>query len=178
LRDSHMERLGIGGHHSPRMEKDEWLTPPYVLAALGPFDLDPCAPVARPWDMAATHYTREQNGLSLPWFGRVFLNPPYGPPSVIGPWLRRMSQHGCGIALTFARTETELFFETIWTRASALLFLRGRLHFHHVDGARAGNNSGGPSVLAAFGEQDAQVLALCSLPGQFVRMSQCVLKSS
>ena len=27
------------------MKNDEWLTPPHVLQALGPFDLDPCAPV-------------------------------------------------------------------------------------------------------------------------------------
>ena len=30
----------------------EWLTPPYVLDALGEFDLDPCSPVVRPWDTA------------------------------------------------------------------------------------------------------------------------------
>lgn len=31
--------------------KEEWLTPPYILEALGGFDLDPCAPEFRPWDM-------------------------------------------------------------------------------------------------------------------------------
>lgn len=34
-----------GGH-------DEWLTPPEILLALGPFDLDPCAPIVRPWETA------------------------------------------------------------------------------------------------------------------------------
>jgi len=28
--------------------KDEWLTPPYIIKALGEFDLDPCAPINRP----------------------------------------------------------------------------------------------------------------------------------
>jgi DNA N-6-adenine-methyltransferase (Dam) len=27
---------------------------------------------------AKVHYTQEDDGLSLPWFGRVFLHPPYG----------------------------------------------------------------------------------------------------
>lgn len=46
---------------------EEWLTPPQLLRALGPFNLDPCAPVNRPWDMAARHYTVLDDGLSKPW---------------------------------------------------------------------------------------------------------------
>lgn len=30
------------------MKSDIWLTPPHILDALGPFDLDPCAPDPRP----------------------------------------------------------------------------------------------------------------------------------
>ena len=37
-------RGGVGTHQSAAMKNDEWLTPPHVLRALGPFDLDPCAP--------------------------------------------------------------------------------------------------------------------------------------
>jgi hypothetical protein len=162
---------GIGGHHSPRAITDEWLTPPEVLAALGPFDLDPCAPIVRPWPMAAEHYTIEDNGLSKPWHGRVWLNPPYGPPSVVGPWLARMAEHGRGIALIFARTETEVFFRHVWGSARALLFLRGRLHFHRTDGSRAKNNSGAPSVLIAYGAVDAHQLAACGLAGAFIPLA-------
>lgn len=57
--------------------KNEWLTPPCLLRRLGPFDLDPCSPVNRPWDTARHHYTIEDDGLQQPWFGRVFCNPPY-----------------------------------------------------------------------------------------------------
>lgn len=39
--------------NSNTANNQEWLTPPDILRALGPFDLDPCAPVNRPWDMAA-----------------------------------------------------------------------------------------------------------------------------
>lgn len=43
---------GMGSHQSARMKNDEWLTPPHVLKALGEFDLDPCAPITRPWEIA------------------------------------------------------------------------------------------------------------------------------
>ena len=40
---------GIGGHHSHKAGTVEWLTPPSIIAALGPFDLDPCAPARQPY---------------------------------------------------------------------------------------------------------------------------------
>ncbi len=166
------ERLkGMGGHQSAQMLKDEWLTPPKIIQALGgpeSFDLDPCAPINRPWEMAKEHYTIVDNGLLKPWHGRVWFNPPYGGPSIVGPWMRRMAEHGTGTALIFARTETDLFFETVWKRATALLFFHGRLYFHHVDGTRAAANAGAPSVLIAYGERDAQILRDCGIAGQFV----------
>ena len=81
--------------------KDEWLTPPEIIHALGCFDLDPCAPVVRPWPTATRHYTIEDNGLVQPWDGRIWCNPPYGTET--GRWLARMAEHGNGIALIFAR---------------------------------------------------------------------------
>lgn len=162
---------GMGSHQSSIMVKDEWLTPPEIIAALGgpeSFDLDPCAPINRPWDMAKEHYTIADNGLLKPWHGRVWFNPPYGGPQIVGPWMRRMAQHRRGTALTFARTETDLFFETVWRQATGLLFLHGRLYFHHVDGKRAAANAGAPSVLIAYGETDAEILRLCKIDGQFI----------
>jgi hypothetical protein len=169
--------LGMGSHQSAAMLKDEWLTPPEIIDALGgpdSFDLDPCAPIKRPWDMAKEHFTIADNGLLKPWHGRVWFNPPYGGPKIVGPWMRRMADHGHGTTLIFARTETELFFETVWAKATALLFLRGRLYFHHVDGVRADANAGAPSVLIAYGEDDAAILCNCSIKGQFVRLSPSV----
>jgi hypothetical protein len=170
-----MKNAGVGGYQSPVSQKDEWLTPPEIIAALGgplSFDLDPCSPILRPWATAKDHYDAVDDGLSLPWVGRVWLNPPYGGPPIVGPWMRRMAEHNTGCALIFARTETDIFFETVWLRASALLFLRGRLFFHHVDGRRAGNNSGAPSVLIAYGARDAQILKSCGLRGQFVPLKE------
>lgn len=46
---------------------------------------------------AARHYTVADDGLALPWHGRVWCNPPFGREAV--KWPRRMRDHGNGIAL-------------------------------------------------------------------------------
>lgn len=159
--------MAIGSHHSPVAQKDEWLTPPEIIRSLGAFDLDPCAPIARPWDTAARHLTIVDDGLSAEWSGRVWLNPPYGLEAA--RWLARMKAHRNGTALIFARTETRMFFDYVWSGATALLFIEGRLHFHHVSGERAANNSGAPSVLIAYSQFDADALDRCGIPGKVVR---------
>lgn len=138
-----------GGH-------DEWLTPPDILATLGRFDLDPCAPVIRPWETASQHFTIKDNGLMQPWAGRVWCNPPFGREEI--HWLRKLAVHGNGIALIPARTETVMFYETVWQVADAVLFIKGRPHFHTVDGKRAPFNSGAPICLVAYGVQNALAL--------------------
>ncbi|WP_454751631.1 DNA N-6-adenine-methyltransferase [Cupriavidus necator] len=143
------------------MKNDEWLTPPEIVRALGTFDLDPCAPIVRPWDTAANHYTIEDDGLAQAWHGRVWCNPPFGREAV--KWLRRMAEHGNGIALIPARTETAMFYECVWGIADAVLFLKGRPHFHFVDGRRADFNSGAPICLVAYGEDNAEALRASGL---------------
>lgn len=150
---------------------DEWLTPPWLVNLLGPFDLDPCAPVNRPWDTAKRHYSKLDDGMAQPWEGRVWLNPPYGRQTFA--WLRRLAGHnGGGIALTFARTETQGFFDTVWNRARCVFFFKGRLKFHYVDG-REGNTANAPSVLVAYTDDDLDIIRkawICSgaLKGRLV----------
>lgn len=164
---SRADQKGMGGHQSAAMDTDVWLTPRFILDTLGPFDLDPCsAPNPTLWPTARKHITLPDNGLLLPWEGRVWCNPPYGRETV--HWLRKLADHGRGTALIFARTETEMFFETVWRRASAILFFEGRLYFHHANGDRANANAGAPSCLVAYGEKDAAILAACDIPGYVV----------
>ena len=146
--------------------KDEWLTPPWLIKSLGLFDLDPCSPIVRPWDTAINHYSVEDDGLSSPWFGRVFCNPPYGDQA--RKWLLKCAEHGNCIALTFARTETKMFFDSVWDRADAVLFIKGRLRFYHVDGTQ-GDSAGAPSVLIAYGESNAEILKNSGIEGKFLR---------
>lgn len=162
--------MGMSDHTNPVMLKDEWLTPPEIVSALGPFDLDPCAPVptTRPWSTANKHYSSEDDGLQQPWHGRVWCNPPYGKDAQ--KWLVRLAAHGNGMALIFARTETKMFFGEVWGKAHAVLFIEGRLHFHHVDGTKAKANSGAPSVLVAYGRYNAERLKRCSIPGKYIEL--------
>lgn len=158
----------FGTHESSVNKSDTWLTPPHIIAALGPFDLDPCCPPVMPWKTAERFYTKADDGLAQPWSGRVWLNPPY--ERAARAWLAKLAAHGKGTSLTFARTETKWFIETIWHAADAVLFLYGRLTFHHADGTPGAANGGAPSVLAAYGDYDAERLRTCGLPGMFLRL--------
>lgn len=143
-------------------ENDEWYTPSWMFRALSiEFDLDPCSPGAPPSSVPAKrHLTKDDNGLTAPWDGCVWLNPPF---SSKGVWYDRMVTHGHGISLMPARTET-LDLQRYMNHASALLFLRGRIYFER--GSRPGGNGvGGVTtsppfgiVLCAYGEDMAIAL--------------------
>lgn len=182
-------------HQNGRDTSDVWLTPAPIIEALGPFALDPCAPKVQPWTTAARCFTEEDDGLAQDWDGRVWLNPPYSRP-LYSRFMRRMAEHDFGTALVFARTETADFFRYVWESATGALFLEGRLFFHRPDGedaarcdthdhvfvqysadskvmacrycGRSEANAGAPSVLVAYGQDDAEVLAGSGLAGAFV----------
>lgn len=141
-----------------RGASNEWYTPPHVFDALGlEFDLDPCAPEGGvPWIPAKRHYAKADEGLMMPWEGRVWLNPPYGTET--WDWLDRLAMHGHGIALIFARTETARF-QQIAPTADAICLIRGRLSFIAGETAqRAGHNAAAPSILLAWGPDCANAL--------------------
>ena len=98
---------------------DEWYTPKEVLKALGRFDLDPCAPVRPLWPTAEVMYDRNMNGLSLKWEGRVWLNPPYSRP-LIEQFVRKLAEHGNGIALLFNRCDSKMFQDVIFEKATGM----------------------------------------------------------
>ena len=72
-----------------------WLTPPHIIEALGPFDLDPCCPPTMPWRTATRMVHWPEDGLQVDWTGkRVWCNPPYGRDAV--PFLRKMAENKTG----------------------------------------------------------------------------------
>jgi len=160
----------MGSHQSARAETTTWLTPREITDELGPFDLDPCAaPSPRPWSTAERMIELPEDGLAAEWSGYVWCNPPYS--FAAWDWLDKMADHGNGIALVFARTETAGFVRAVWKRATAVLFLHGRLHFHHPDGSRAQANAGAPSVLVAYGGYAASRLFRAELEGTYVPLT-------
>jgi hypothetical protein len=161
----------LGGENQDKGSQQRevrWLTPAYIPAALGEFDLDPCG--APGHSLANTTYLLENgdDGLRDDWFGRVWLNPPYG--NLTEPFLERLAKHGNGIALIFARTETRMFFRQVWAKADAILFLEGRLSFLDASGVKAKANAGAPSVLVAYGEENVTALENSGLPGKLIRL--------
>lgn len=143
----------------------EWYTPPEIFLPLGHFDLDPACPKKPLFNVADEHFYT--NGLDEKWFGRVWLNPPYGRETF--KWIEKLAAYGRGTALIFARTETKGFQHSVFNRASALLFIAGRIKFYRPNGIQ-GNCANAPSVLIAYGHDDAEILRNCGIKGKFVSL--------
>ena len=143
----------------------EWYTPPAIFFALGlTFDLDVCAPRGGlPWIPAAEAYwLPDRDGLALPWNGRVWMNPPYGP--FTARWMGRFLEHGNGLALVFARPGTA-WAQRALSEADAVCFLAKRVRFVRSDGrlstlpSRQGQTvAGADSMLLACGSDNADAL--------------------
>lgn len=164
---------GMSSHQRVNPIGEDWLTPPEIVSALGPFDLDPCACCAQVHagdapPTAKTNYCKCDNGLNKKWDGFVYLNPPYG--SKIGAWVARLARHNHGIALVFARTETGWFQDGVFRTAKALFFLGSRLRFYKPDGTPGKYTGGAPSVFAAYGDVAVQRLKMLQMRGRFVTL--------
>lgn len=149
-------------HQKTIGKNDEWLTPPAILDALGSFDLDPCSPINPPWWTAKVCLTELNDGLRAEWHGRVWLNPPFDRRQR-PEWMRKMADHGNGIMLIPAATETKAFDEFVWKRADAICFVKGRPHFHFVCGKRAAFNCGTAIALVAYGAENVATLSASNL---------------
>ena len=128
---------------------EEWHTPPDLLEKLYrlvEFDLDPCSP-AQPNVKTKVHFTKSDDGLSLEWFGNVFLNPPYG--SGLKHWIAKAHTEQSNTqtiwALIPSRTDTQWWHNHIAGHAD-VFFLKGRLRF-----SKSGTAAPFPSALVIWG---------------------------
>jgi hypothetical protein len=127
---------------------EKWKTPPDLVSEiadfLGGIDLDPCGDPEHNVP-AAEHYdgTNGRDGLKLPWYGRVFMNPPYGRE--MKRWVERFCTEPIdeGIALLKAATDTQ-WFKPLWQYP--ICFLEHRVYFLGEDN-RTLASSTVPSVL-------------------------------
>lgn len=148
---------------------DEWYTPPEILRALGEtFDLDPCSPGADHWVPARRVYTKADDGLSLPWNGFVFVNPPFGGRNGHVPWLKKFLAHGNGIAIVRAYTSSAWFHQYA-VKAHAMCFPRGKTKFVRPDGS-IGKAPGHGVVLLGMGERAVKALERSGL-GLCIRLT-------
>jgi DNA N-6-adenine-methyltransferase (Dam) len=159
-------RGGFGYESPVQGETNDWWTPPEIVAKLGRFDLDPCAGVGQEplADRVYVPSHNDQDGLALPWEGRVFCNPPYGPN--VGDWAEKMAEHGNGILLIFARVETKAW-RKIWATADGILFPFRRITFLRPGGDKAKSGTA-PSAFCAYGWMNVEALRLCGIEGALV----------
>ena len=154
------------------VSSDEWYTPKWIIDTLGPFDLDPCSPAVRPFDAATVHWTKEQDGLRMPWGKtedvRVWLNPPYSRP-LIEQFVRKMADHNNDIALLVNRQDNVMWQEVIFPTAASMIFMRHRVKFITPDG-KTGQPFFG-SCLVVWGEQNDIILRNCGIEGKYVRLN-------
>jgi hypothetical protein len=159
-----IERVEMNTSFERTDQKDEWITPPHVFEPLQPFDLDVCQPIVPPFQIAPKGFNINDDGLSQPWHGFVWCNPPYGTQTAI--WLKKMAEHNNGIALIFARTDTRMFHDYVF-KADAILFIKGRLSFLDVKGVKSGT-AGAPSCLVAYGAEAVERLRNSNIQGKLV----------
>lgn len=164
-------------HESTYNESKEWYTPKYIFDALGlTFDMDVCSPGKDivPWVPAKQHLTISDNGLTSSWQGMVWVNPPYGMDTP--KWMKRLMAHGNGMALVFARTDTN-WFHAYAAKADSILFITKRVQFIQANQAKdyanglsvKNSGSGAGSMLIAFGNIPYMALTKCELGTTFVR---------
>jgi hypothetical protein len=159
------------GGHGQQFER---YTPAYIFQGLGVrFALDPCAPAEHcpSKDWCYRFYSRElgQDGLELPWRGRVWLNPPFARGQM-GRWLSKLHEHGNGIALAYVYTDTRWFVDN---RPDALFFPFPRVRYLGPGGEGQGRTvSGGmATMLMAYGTECAEILEAARLEGTFAWVS-------
>lgn len=129
-------------HVTNNSGNNEWYTPAPVLAAarkvLDNIDLDPAScEIANEVVKADEYYDIEDDGLSLPWAGRIWLNPPYAG-DLIGRFVAKLIAHIGTDEVTEAIVLVNNATETAWFQdlagyATAVCFPKGRIRYWNPD---------------------------------------------
>jgi len=154
--------LGAGPHQQPQLfttpqqtlTSDDYYTPRWLFDLMQiTFDLDVCAPPGGPTAVPTNrYYTQQDNGLTSPWFGRVWMNPPFSKPQ---PWVERFADHTNGIALL--PLSKSRWFDKLWETETGIVVLPSNFKF--ID-PKGGNGSiFMPTCLIAYGTNNIQSIA-------------------
>lgn len=147
-----------------------WRTPQDLLASIlaaagrSEFDLDPCSPSSDGPVPALVRWTEADDGLSQPWRGLVFVNPPYS--RALPRWVAKCADEANAgavvIGLVPSRTDTRWWHESVAGRADVIA-LRGRLKFG------GGQHSAPfPSAIVIWGDPGLAERVAAAIPGSWL----------
>lgn len=159
--------MDIRQQHNATVSSDEWYTPKWIIDELGPFDLDPCAPLVPPYKIAPLTYNITEDGLAHEWPDEsvVWMNPPYSR-APLRQFCEKMARHGNGIALLVNRQDNLLWQEVIFPSAASMIFMRHRVKFIRPDGTSRSPMYG--SCLVAWGSECDRRLRQSTIEGKYV----------
>lgn len=143
-------------HVANNSGNNEWYTPQEFIdsarSCMGGIDLDPASSeIANQTVQAKAFYTKEDNGLTQDWSGRVWMNPPYAQP-LISEFAKAVSEKYAkgevseACVLVNNATETG-WFSTMLCEASAVCFPKGRVKFLDQEGRPSGAPLQGQAIL-------------------------------
>jgi hypothetical protein len=182
-------------------EDSEWITPPAeqdpmrilerARNVMGTIDLDPASSkIANKMSVHATKiYTIKDNGLALPWHGKIWLNPPYGKiedddgkqRSSVKLWLDKLWAEVCamrmeeGIVLINSYTERQWFWP-LWEQW--LCFPYRRVRYVSSDGSAVKDQPPHGNAIVYYGDQMEKFADEFAPIGRIVRPSSKVISRS
>ena len=133
-------------------DRDEWKTPPWLFEWLDDrFDFHVDLAATERNALCSLYYTKDDDSLSMAWHTfdyatKGWCNPPY---SNIDPWLDKAileQQHGFLTVMVFPSPNGEERFGQVFSHASEIIDIVGRVHFLRPDGTECKQNTRGTSI--------------------------------
>ena len=157
---------------------DEWYTPPFIIEkvyeVLGFINLDPASnKIAQEWIKADLFYTKEDDGLTKDWKGKIWCNPPYSA-SLIKKFTNKFLEEYMngnmveGIMLTNSSTDSQW---NLPLSKGLQAYTNGRISFLQPDLTEKGKGSRG-SLFTYFGPNPKKFIEVftkndfCWVPNQ------------
>jgi phage N-6-adenine-methyltransferase len=134
-----------------------WITPKWLIDAIGISDLDPCGYRLDGKiivETARKYYTLQdgQNGLIDPWAGTIYCNPPYNNTAA---WLKKCREYhqqtGEDVIMLIKNVIERIYFQDEFEHITGIVFIRGHVAFLNDLGEETNKAMFG-SLLIAFGD--------------------------
>jgi len=147
--------VNLFGHEQETTTSDDYYTPAWLFEDMGvEFDLDVASPPGGvPWIPAKRFLTMADDGLTTPWVGRVWMNPPF---SAATAWVHKFLEHRNGIALLSVGVNTA-WGTRLWDASDGIALLPQDMQF-----SRPGKEDNRPmyrSSLFAMGDWAVEAIS-------------------